>query len=195
MEQSSLRIGNIAKRGAVRAYGVIIFLLLACTAVKAQVYQSYKSGTSFFSEAPLEDIAAHNDGGASVLNTESNEIVFVVPIRGFQFRKSLMQEHFNENYLESDKYPTATFKGKVQDFDASRQGKQQVQAEGTLTIHGVERPVRVEGTLEKKGEELHLVSSFEVALEDYKIEIPRIVIRNIAEVVAVKLEYFYKPRQ
>lgn len=195
MERNSLRIVDIAKREAVKAYGMIIFLLLACTFVQAQVYQSYKSETSFFSEAPLEDIAAHNDGGASVLNTESSEIVFVVPIRGFQFRKSLMQEHFNENYLESDKYPTATFKGKVQDFDASRQGIQQVQAEGTLTIHGVERLVRVEGTLEKKGEELHLVSSFNVALEDYDIEIPRIVIRNIAEVVAVKLEYFYKPRQ
>src|SRR5690606_2114368 len=120
---------------------------------RAQIYQSYKSETSFFSKAPLEDIEAHNDGGASVLNAGTHEIVFVVPIRGFQFRKSLMQEHFNENYMESETYPTATFKGKLQGFDPSGEGSQNVVASGTLTIHGVASQVNVKGTLEKNGEE------------------------------------------
>src|SRR3546814_7513869 len=70
-------------------YGTILLLLLAAVKLQAQVYQSYKSETSFFSKAPLEDIEAHNDGGASVLNTGTQEIVFVIPIRGFEFRKSL----------------------------------------------------------------------------------------------------------
>src|SRR3546814_551825 len=113
-------------------YGTILLLLLAAVKLQAQVYQSYKSETSFFSKAPLEDIEAHNDGGASVLNTGTQEIVFVIPIRGFEFRKSLMQEHFNENYMESDEYPTATFKGKLQGFDPSVENPQEVTASGTL---------------------------------------------------------------
>ncbi|TCS90204.1 YceI-like domain-containing protein [Anseongella ginsenosidimutans] len=175
-------------------YVVAMLLLMAGREAKAQVYQSYKSETSFFSKAPLEDIAARNDGGASVLNLGNAEIVFLIPIRGFQFRKSLMQEHFNENYLESDKYPTATFKGKILGFEPSRQGKQEVQAKGILSIHGVEKPVKAAGTLEKKGEELLLESSFRVALKDHGITIPRLVVRNIAEIVDVKLEYHYKPK-
>lgn len=175
-------------------WGALLLLLFTGSAVQAQIYQSYKSETSFFSEAPLEDISAQNDGGASVLNTERNEIVFVIPIRGFQFRKSLMQEHFNENYLESDKYPTATFKGRILGFDPGREGKQQVQAEGVLGIHGVEKQIKTEGTLEKRGEELILTSTFQVAVKDHDITIPRMVIRNIAEVVDVTLEYYYKPK-
>ena len=174
--------------------GLVVLFLLTGNEVRSQVYQSYKSETSFFSEAPLEDIAARNDGGASVLNTDSHEIVFVIPVRGFEFRKSLMQEHFNENYLESDKYPSATFKGRILGFDPSGEAKQQVQAEGVLSIHGVSKPVKAAGTIEKRGKELILVSGFEVAVKDYQITIPRLVIKNIAEVVEVKLEYYYKPK-
>lgn len=173
---------------------ILLAVMLGWGNLHAQVYQSYKSITSFFSEAPVEDIKAENDAGASVLNAGNGEIVFLIPIRAFEFKKSLMQEHFNENYLESDKYPTATFKGKILNFDALKEGVQNVQAEGTLNIHGVEKPVKASGTIEKRGEELHLVSSFSVAVKDHNIEIPRLVIKNIAEVVEVSLEYHYKPR-
>lgn len=174
--------------------GILLLLICAGGPASGQVYQSYKSETSFFSEAPLEDISASNDGGASVWNMNSNEIVFLVPIRGFQFRKSLMQEHFNENYLESEKYPTATFKGTVTGFDPAREGIQQVQASGTLLIHGQEQAVQTRGTLEKKAEEFILKAVFPVALKDYGIAIPRLVVRNIAEVVEVSLEYYYRPK-
>lgn len=162
---------------------------------EARVYRSVKSSTSFFSDAPIEDIKAGNDGGASVLNAGTGEIVFLVPIRGFRFQKSLMQEHFNENYLESDRYPTATFKGKILDFKGLTTGRQEVRARGLLNIHGVERQVTVSGSIEKTDGGLHLLSKFKVKLEDHAIRIPRIVIRNIAEVVEVSLDYYYKPEE
>src|SRR3546814_1046385 len=120
-------------------YVTIRLLVLAAVKLQAHVCQSYKSETSFFSKAPLEDIEAHNDGGASVLNTGTQEIVFVIPIRGFEFRKSLMQEHFNENYMESDEYPTATFKGKLQGFDPSVENPQERSEEHTSELQSLMR--------------------------------------------------------
>ncbi len=174
--------------------GLLLLLAFAPRGAKSQVYQSYNSETSFFSEAPLENITAINKDGASVINGESGDLVFVIPIRGFRFRKSLMEEHFNENYLESDRYPTAVFKGRILGFDPSRPGIQTVQAEGTLQIHGIDRQVQARGTVENTDGELVLRSTFEVALKDYDIAIPRLVIKNIAEVVEVSLVFYYKPK-
>jgi polyisoprenoid-binding protein YceI len=97
-----------------------------------------------------------------------------------------MQEHFNENYLESEKYPTSVFKGKIKEQgDLSVAGTYQVNAEGTLTMHGVSHPVLIPGTVVSDGHQLKLDFNFPVKLEDYKIEIPTIVFSKIAEVVEV----------
>lgn len=187
---------RIFLRASLWLTGLHVFLggLLVARAQSSAVYQSYQSETSFFSEAPLEDISAVNNGGASVINFESGEMVFVVPIRGFQFRKSLMQEHFNENYLESDRYPTAVFKGTLLDFNPQAEGIHPVRARGTLQLHGVEKQIQASGTLQWKGDELELRCSFPVALADYDISIPRLVVKNIAEVVDVTLVYLYRPK-
>src|SRR5687767_2349221 len=94
-----------------------IFLILLITSFsmlsKAQLYTCNEGVVTFFSEAPLENIEATNSRISSLLNTSNNEVMFIVHIRGFTFDKDLMKEHFNEKYLESDKYPTSTFKGKI----------------------------------------------------------------------------------
>jgi polyisoprenoid-binding protein YceI len=156
-----------------------------------QKYVSESSTTTFFSSALIEDITASNDKGKSVFDSDNGEIIFSIPIKGFQFRKSLMQEHFNEKYLESEKYPKSTFSGKVTGFSKGVSNNNAT-AEGTLEIHGVKRNIKVPGTLSFNGDKVHLESKFMVKLEDYDIEIPSLLFQNIAEEVEVTLIYDYK---
>jgi polyisoprenoid-binding protein YceI len=173
-----------------------IFFLMACllagTASLAQKYVVEKSLVSFFSDAAIEDIKAENKKAVSIFNIETGEIVFSVPINEFKFEKSLMQEHFNEKYMESDKYPKSTFQGKIVGYNAA-QTVQQVKAVGKLTIHGVAKEIEIPGTIEAQGEKLVMRSKFIVKLVDYKIEIPKLLWQNIAEQVEVTLDFIYKP--
>src|ERR1044071_1405315 len=124
---------------------IFLILLISGFALvsRAQLYTAGEgSVVTFFSEAPLENIEATNSRISSFLNTSSNEVMFIVHIRGFTFDKDLMKEHFNEKYMESDKYPTATFKGKINDaVDYSKDGTYNVTATGMLNMHGVEREI------------------------------------------------------
>lgn len=173
---------------------IIWFLLLDCYSFSfSQSFKSTKSETSFFSSAPMEDIKATNTQASSLFNAENGEVAFMVPIRGFQFRKSLMQEHFNENYLESDKYPQATFEGRIHGYDMKKASSQEAWAEGNLTIHGVSRKVKIKGKIINKSDELILESKFPIKVADYDIEIPRVVFYNIAEEVEVSVKFVYKP--
>jgi polyisoprenoid-binding protein YceI len=160
----------------------------------AQKYVTEKSFVSFFSHATIEDIKADNKKAAGIFNTATNDIAFSIPINEFQFRKSLMQEHFNEKYMESDKYPKSTFQGNISDFNLSTSGEQKVKATGKLTIHGVTNNIEVPGTIEKQGDKLVMKSKFMVKLQDYKIEIPQFLWKNIAEEVEVTLEFTFKPQ-
>jgi polyisoprenoid-binding protein YceI len=170
----------------------IIILLLPASGLLAQKFISGKNHISFYSKAPMEDIEAHTYSAKSIFDTATGEIVFTVPINTFQFKKSLMQEHFNEKYLESDKYPRAKFKGKVRDFQKTS-GKQMVTADGTLEIHGVTREVSVKGEIDYSSQQVTITSKFPLRVADYKIRIPKIVAFNIAEVVDVNIEFIYSP--
>lgn len=171
-----------------------LIMMLATTAF-AQKYITKNGDISFYSSTPVEDIEAHNNQVNAALDTETGDFVFKVLIKSFKFEKALMQEHFNENYMESHKYPNATFKGKVvnlDDIDFSKPGKYDAKIEGELTIHGVTKKIQETGTFEVKKDEIHGNSKFDVRVEDYEIKIPKTVINNIAEVievtVVVKLE-------
>lgn len=161
-------------------------------AASAQKYTAEKSFVSFFSDAAIEDISAENVKAVSVFNIASGEIAFSIPISEFQFAKSLMQEHFNEKYMESDKYPKSTFQGTITGFDPGISGAQTVTATGKLSIHGKTNSVEVPGTIEKAGDKLVMKSKFIVKLEDYKIKIPQLMWQNIAEQVEVTVEFTYK---
>jgi polyisoprenoid-binding protein YceI len=168
--------------------------MMVCLQVVGQKYVIEKSYVSFFSHAAIEDIKADNKKVSSIFNVATGEVVFSIPINEFQFAKSLMQEHFNEKYMESDKYPKATFQGKVSAFDLQVNGQQQAKATGKLTIHGVTRDVEIPGTLEKQGDKLAMKSKFVVKLADYKITIPQLLWKNIAEQVEVTVDFLYKPQ-
>jgi hypothetical protein len=162
--------------------------------VFSQRYISEKNKISFFSKAPLENIEAHTYKSISILDTETGEIVFSVPIKTFEFEKALMQEHFNENFMESGKYPRAKFKGKIVDFEM-KAGKQQVVAEGKLEIHGVTKEVSISGDIEVSDQTVRVTAQFPVRVADHNIKIPRIVASNIAEVVDVTLDFNYVPHE
>lgn len=165
-------------------------------AVYAQtLYTSTSSEISFFSEAPLENIQAVNKDAKSLINTSNNEIAVIIGIRSFKFEKALMEEHFNENYMESDKYKTAVFKGKINEaIDFSKDGTYNVSATGNLNIHGIDQERTLKGTITIKGNMTVLNSKFKVALKDHKIKIPKAVVSNIAEVVDVTVTINYEPK-
>lgn len=173
-----------------------MLMLIAWAPATAQKYFSRTGHISFFSHAPLEDIEAHNYQANTILDATTGEMVFSVLIKSFQFEKALMQEHFNEKYLESDKYPKASFKGKVtnmSEIDLEQAGSYPAQVAGTLTIHGETHEVEVEGTLEVSGEGVKAKAEFPVTVADYNIKIPGVVRDNIAKVVAVKVDLTYSP--
>jgi hypothetical protein len=171
---------------------IFVISLLTSIAGTAQKYSSEKGLITFFSDAAIEDIKAENNMVGSLFNSASGELVYIVKIKDFKFEKLLMREHFNEKYMEIEKFPKSTFQGKVVGFTANASGEQKVKAVGKLTIHGVTKDVDIPGTLEVAGGKIVLKSKFMVKLADYNIKIPTLVWQNIAEEVEVKVEFTYK---
>lgn len=167
--------------------GLICLLCVVNWAAYAQhIFFTTSGEVSFFSDAPLEDIKADNIKTAVIINTQTNEMAVQIRITDFQFSNKLMQEHFNENYMESEKYPMGVFKGKILgQSDLTVSGTYQVTAEGTLTIHGISHQVQIPGTIDSDGNQMRLGFKFPVKLEDYNIDIPTIVFSKVAEVVDV----------
>jgi hypothetical protein len=160
--------------------------------VQAQKFSSEKGMISFFSDAAIEDIKAENSQVGSLFNSATGELVYIAKILDFKFQKSLMREHFNEKYMETEKFPKSTFQGKVTGFTAAATGDQKVKAVGKLTIHGVTKNVEIPGTVEFAGSKAIVRSRFMVKLEDYNIKIPKLVWQNIAEEIEVKIDFTYK---
>ena len=138
---------------------------------------------SFFSEAPIEDISAMNNQVSAVYDFKTNQLVFQLNISDFIFPKPLMQEHFNENYLESDKFPRASFLGNIDEFDNDN-----IIARGTLKIHGESNKVEVKGSVVKTNGLVIVEATFKIQLKDYNIKIPKIVMYNIAEEIEVTIK-------
>lgn len=173
---------------------VLLFVATAISvAAYSQKYMAEKSTVVFFSDALLEDITAENKKSTSIFNADNGDIAFSIPMKEFRFKKSLMQEHFNEKYVESEQFPKSTFAGKIVGFKPNASGAQQVQAQGKLTIHGVTKDIDVPGTIEVQGKKLLMKSKFMVKVADYDIKIPQMVFQNIAEEVEVTLDFTYKP--
>lgn len=156
-----------------------------------------KTGSiSFFSRTPLEDIDAHNRSVTCVLDTKTGNVQFSVLMKGFEFKKALMQEHFNEDYIESDKYPKAEFKGQILDngsIDYSKEGVQQVKVKGQLTIHGETNEVETDGTISVKEGKIFIASEFQVAIADYKISVAAFAKNKVAKTVTVKVSGALEP--
>ncbi len=174
---------------------ILIALSFFCfNQLNAQKVYTKNGSVSFFSKAPVENIKADNNQAMSVLNIQTGEIQFSVLIKGFHFKKSLMEEHFNENYMESDKYPNATFKGTIDNFQSSnftKDGNYTISVSGNLTIHGVTKKINAAGSLIITAGVITASSKFSIRLADYNISIPSIVKDNIAENIDITISSLY----
>lgn len=175
---------------------LIFIITILALPLNAQKYMTRNGYIGFFSHTAMEDIKGDNNQVASVLDISTGGIVFQVLIKSFHFEKALMEEHFNENYLESEKFPKSTFNGKIlnlADVNFSKNGTYDVTVEGDLTIHGVTSKVSAKGTIEVRTDGLSANSRFILVPEDYKIEIPGIVRNNIARSIEVTVTMKYEP--
>ena len=156
-------------------------------------FYAEKSLLTFFSDGVVEDIKATNNTVTSIFDLGKMDVAFLVKVKDFEFEKKLMQVHFNEKYMETEKYPKSTFVGSISGFNPGKAGLQHVTATGKLFIHGITKDVKIPGTLEKRGSNLFLRSKFMLKLADYNITIPQIIWNNVAEDVEVELDFTYNP--
>ena len=180
----------------IKTVTLLILLFAMVPYAMAQKYISKTGHIWFFSHTPVEDIEAHNHQAASILNASNGEIQFSMLIKGFEFKKALMQEHFNENYMESDKIPKASFKGKitnVSSIDFKKDGTYPAEVSGDLTVHGVTKPVTTKGTIEVKDGKITAKAKFITSPKDYDIKIPSVVEKNIAKEIEVNVDVSYSP--
>jgi polyisoprenoid-binding protein YceI len=175
-----------------KKYWIVIIITVGfCINGYAQTYVTKNGMIRFYSEAPLEKIEAVNRQVNTALLVSTGDFVFKVLIKSFNFEKALMQEHFNENYLESDKYPEATFLGKItniKDINFTKEGIYPATVEGKLTIHGQTQLVKQNGTLEIKNGAVTAKSKFNILLSDYNISIPNTVVNKISKSIEVTVE-------
>jgi len=166
------------------------------TLASGQQFMSRNAQASFFSSTPIEDISASTDQASAVLDLASNRLAFQIPIISFHFEIALMEEHFNENYMESEKFPSATFQGNLDGLlpDAEIGSVQNVSATGDLTIHGVSTPRTIEGTATRMESGWKLNAQFEVKTADHEIPIPKVVQNKIAESISVTVDAILNPR-
>ena len=170
---------------------IITIVLFAGLSVSAQKYFTKNGHIKFYSKAQMETISANNHQVNSALDVKAGDFVFKVLMKAFEFEKALMQEHFNENYVESDKFPNATFKGTIDNMEEINfdiKGEYDVVVKGELTIHGVTKQISRDGILEIKGDKITAKSKFNILLEDYDIKIPNTVVNNISETIEITVD-------
>lgn len=176
---------------------IVLCFITASTLLNGQgQYLANEGHIKFFSHSALEDITADNNKVASVIDAASGEVAIIVVMTNFQFEKNLMQEHFNENYVESEKYPKATFNGKIannSEVNYSSKGTYPVRIEGNMKIHGVSKPINVEGSIEVTDGGIISKAKFMLNPEEYKIKIPKVVRKNIAENLEISIEIKHQP--
>jgi hypothetical protein len=179
-------------------YFILAALCIVQLSEAQNIFITKKGQISFFSKTPLENIDAVNNEVSSVLNTQNGEIAFAVLVKGFHFERALMEEHFNENYMESDKMPKSMFKGKINDFSSvnvAKDGSYNVSVEGELTVHGVTKKITIPGTIIVKAGQLQVTSKFKVDPKEYAITIPSLVADKIAETINVSVDCKYEVKR
>jgi polyisoprenoid-binding protein YceI len=173
---------------------VPIIFLFAFITINAQKYITKNGHIDFYSHTSIEDIKADNNQVASILDISSGEIVFQVLMKSFHFERSLMEEHFNENYVESEKYPKSTFTGSITDLesvDFQKKGKYEVMVKGELSMHGESKEISSKGFIEVTDNGIIASSKFIIKPEDYNISIPGVVREKIAKEIEVSINMKY----
>jgi polyisoprenoid-binding protein YceI len=171
-----------------------VFLIISALHARSQtpsnIYTIEHGQASFKSEAPLELIQAESNELKGLIDFSNETFAFTIPINSFKgFNSALQREHFNENYLESEKFPRATFTGRmIEKIDFSTKGQHTIKAKGKLNIHGIENERIIRALVTIKDGSIHIESDFSVLLQDHNIAIPKVVQYKIAEEIFVKIK-------
>lgn len=179
-----------------RTFSILLLITFALAGQAQKVYTK-NGNVAFFSKTALENISADNNQVTSMLNLQTGDLQFSVLIKAFHFKKALMEEHFNENYMESDKYPKAIFKGMIADISKinfTKDGSYPASVSGDLTIHGITNKLTVPGTITVKAGIAAATASFNIKPADYKISIPKLVKDNIAESINITVNCNYNQK-
>jgi YceI-like domain len=163
----------------------------------AQVHFTKNGKISFFSSTALEDIKADNNQVISVINPATGEIQFSLLNNAFHFKKALMEEHFNADYIESTKFPKSVFKGTIANVGSvnfSADGTYNITVSGNLSIHGVTKTITVPGTITIKAGKIAATSKFKIKPKDYNINVPSAVKDNISESIELTINCQYEKK-
>lgn len=175
-----------------KQYCLGLLILFLASSLGAQSYLSRNGTISFFSDAPLEKIEAHNRQVVSQIDVQKGTLEFELLIKAFQFDKALMEKQFNEDYLQSDRYPKANFTGQIIDLSKvqlEQNGSYPVTVKGVLFLHGVSQRVTEKGTVQvENGKLINVRSVFSINLEDYHIKVPVILKDKIAQNVQIEVD-------
>jgi len=171
------------------AFGLVFF-----NAVGQNRFFTKDAKINFNSSTPLEDIVAESNQATTIIDIDKNEVAFSVLTTSFKFRRALMEEHFNENYIESSKFPKAKFTGKIiTPIDWKSEKMVIVEVTGQLTIHGVTKDVTIKAQITPGKDKVIAVAEFKVTPENFAISIPSLVRDKIAREVTIKIDAVYAP--
>jgi len=160
----------------------------------AQIYLADSARISFYSQTKAEDIDAVNTMAKPIMSIATGEFDVSLLNTAFSFKKDLMKEHFNEDYMESSKYPTTVFKGKINEtVDYMEDGVHKITVTGTMDMHGVKKQITVPGTITVKGGKLYVYAKFNVKIADYNIKLPSFLSINVADNVDVTVTATMSP--
>ncbi len=183
------------KKIYIRCLGLILIGVFGFINHSGGIYSSNTGNINFFSHTSVEDISADNHKVKSAFDATSGKIQFSLLIKDFEFKKALMQEHFNENYLESTKFPKAKFNGNISNvsaIDFSKNGKYSSPVSGKLTIKDVSKTVNTIATFTVNGGVVNGKASFKVNPEDYNIEIPKLVVNKISKDIKISIDVDFR---
>jgi hypothetical protein len=175
---------------------IVLFTQLSEPAV-GQVYYTKNASVSFFSKTALEDISAENNQVISIINFATGELQFSLLNTAFHFLKAKMESDFNENFIESQKFPRSKFSGKIAsagNIDLTKDGVWPVDVTGSLNIHGVSRNIKVPATITVRNGQVSATAKFRIAIADYSIEVPSIVSNKVAETIDVSVSCHYQKK-
>jgi hypothetical protein len=169
-----------------RYFAFLVLVFIQITLAHAQSYSAKEIYIHFYSPAPIADIEAITNTATTLLNTDKKELEIELNVSTFKFKKALMQAHFNEKYIESNKYPKAEFKGKYKEnINLEKDGVYTINLEGKFTLHGVERSKNIVCTILVKDRKITFETAFKVLSADHKIKAPDMIYRKVGQEVSV----------
>jgi hypothetical protein len=176
---------------------ILLFSALLITLINnAQTKMITKTGKITFeaSVPAFEEVKAKNENVTCILNTQTGEIASLTLMKSFRFKVALMEEHFNENYIESDKFPKATFKGKIDNFDVTKLNAtaKDYTIKGKLELHGKTKEITIIAKIKKTTDGIEIESNFTVNTDDFNIEIPSVVSKKLSKKVIISLDFLLK---